>query len=57
MTLKLAVMIARDPIIFSEVVVGCENSRTAPKIVTAEMALVIDIKGVCRSGGTLEISR
>ena len=56
-TLKVAVMMAREPNIFSTILVGWENRTTAPSIVTAEMALVIDIKGVCKSGGTLEINR
>ena len=33
------------------------KTRSAPSIVTAEMALVIDINGVCNNGGTFEISK
>ena len=34
-----------------------QTGACAPRIVTAEMALVIDISGVCSIGGTREISR
>ncbi|XPS83322.1 uncharacterized protein Dvar_13400 [Desulfosarcina variabilis str. Montpellier] len=54
-TLKLAQRIAIAPKHVSSGVVGTENNKSAPKMVTAETALVIDINGVCRSDGTLDM--
>lgn len=54
-TLKLAQTMAIAPKHFSSGVVGTENNKSAPKMVTAETALVIDINGVCKRDGTLKI--
>ena len=56
-TLKIAVITAIAPNIFPDNLVSSEKIRRAPRIVTAEIALVIDIKGVCSNGGTREIRK
>jgi hypothetical protein len=56
-TLKAALIIATEPNSFTGTVVGTENRINAPSMVTAEMALVMDIRGVCSKDGTLDISR
>ena len=56
-TLKVAIAIAITPITLSKGVVSTEKSRSAPSMVTAEIAFVIDIKGVCKSCGTFDIKR
>ena len=50
-------MIAATPTDFPVRSVLTEKRSKAPKIVTAEIALVIDINGVCNNGGTRDISR
>lgn len=56
-TLNAARAIAIAPRTVSGMSGKTAKTRSAPNIVTAEMAFVIDINGVCRSGGTFEISR
>ena len=56
-TLNAARAMASSPSTFWQAVVSTANRRMPPSIVTAETALVIDISGVCRSGGTREMSR
>ena len=52
-----AVTSASAPTTLSATLIVTEKSKSAPRMVTAEMALVIDISGVCKSGGTREMSR
>jgi hypothetical protein len=55
--LKAAMTSAHIPSILTTGVVLSVKSRIAPRIVIAEMAFVIDIKGVWRRGGTREIRK
>jgi len=48
---------ATEPIICSNLVEGTENRINTPRMVTADMALVMDISGVCNSVGTREIRK
>lgn len=50
-------MIAATPSDFPVRSVLTEKRSKTPKIVTAEIALVIDINGACNNGGTRDISR
>jgi hypothetical protein len=50
--LKLAITIATAPSARSSAVVSTAKRSSAPRIVTAEIALVNDMSGVCSRWGT-----
>lgn len=54
--LNTAMTMAIAPSILVETDMASSNRRRAPRIVTAEMAFVIDMRGVCNNWGTREIS-
>jgi hypothetical protein len=55
-TLKVAAMIEIDPNRLSIIPIFLVKIRRAPKMVTADIALVIDISGVCNKEGTFDIN-